>query len=164
MPADAKTLLVDTLEFVHKVTRDLLRDFPDDRLTHQPGPTDNHVMWTVGHLASVNDWFASLIDGKPVAFRTEWQPLFGYKSAPSTERGKYPAFDQVVVAMETSFARLLAAVRAQSGEDLAKACQAESHGLAPTRADAASRAAWHEGWHGGQIAGIRKGLGLGNVM
>lgn len=164
MAADAKKVLVDSLGFVQQVTRELLKGFPDQHLTHRSGPTDNPVIWTVGHLASVNDWFASLIDGKPVEFPAEWNGSCGYKSVPSGERGSYPEFAKMTAELDRAHGRLLGAVKAQSGEDLDKPCQAESHGLAATRADAAAKALWHEGWHGGQIAAIRKALGLPNVM
>jgi hypothetical protein len=167
MPADSpdtKKLLIDTLEFAHQVTKGMLKGFPDDKLTHQNCPTDNHVMWVVGHLASGHDWFASLIDGKPMEFPEAWQASVGYKSKPVSDHKAYPNFGDLSAAMEKAYARLLAAVKAQSSEDLAKPTHGESHGIAPTRADAAVRAAWHEGWHGGQIASARKSLGLASVM
>src|SRR5688572_13870056 len=147
MSADAnntKKVLIDTLEFVHQMTRGLLTGFPHEHLTHRAGVTDNPVIWSVGHLASVNDWFASLIDGKPVEFPAEWNTACGYKSTPSGDAAAYPEFATLNAALERAHARLIGAVRAQSSEDLAKPAQAESHGLAPTRADAAARAAWHE--------------------
>lgn len=164
MATDAKKVLIDTLEFVQQITRELIRGFPAEHLAYRAGPTDNPVIWSVGHLATVNDWFASLIDGKPAEFPQEWQSSCGYKSVPSGDLRAYPEFAKLVAVMERAQARLVGAVKAQSAEDLAKPTQAESHGIAPTRADAAARAAWHEGWHGGQIAGVRKALGLASVM
>jgi hypothetical protein len=164
MSADAKKMLIDTLGFVQHITRELVKEFPEGRLTFRACPTDNPVIWSVGHLASVNDWFSSLIDGQPVEFPKEWNTSCGYKSTPSAELSVYPEFAKVRAALDKSHARLIGAVRAQSSEDLAKPTQFESNGIAPTRADAAARAAWHEGWHGGQIAAVRKAVGLPSVM
>ena len=164
MPSDAKKVLIDTLEFVHQITRELIKGFPQEHLAHRAGPTDNPVIWNVGHLATVNDWFASLIDGKPAEFPQEWQSSCGYKSVPSGDLATYPEFGKLAAVLERAHARLVAAVREETSESLGQPTRAESHGIAPTRADAAARAAWHEGWHGGQIAAVRKALGLKSVM
>jgi hypothetical protein len=164
MPTDTRTLLIDTIQFVQKITRDLVEGFPAEHVLVRPCPTDNPVIWNVGHLASVNDWFASLIDGRAAEFPRAWQGVVGYMSTPGASAEGYPSYEDLLASLWRGHARLLEAVKRQSAEELGLPTQADSHGLAPTRADAAARAAWHEGWHGGQIAGIRKSLGLKNVM
>ena len=45
---------VALLEFTRKISNDILNGIPDDKLTHQPSPTDNHALWAMGHLAATD--------------------------------------------------------------------------------------------------------------
>ena len=114
MPSDTRKVLIDTLEFVQQVTVGLLKDFPEQHLTSRACPTDNPVIWSVGHLASVNDWFASLIDGRATEFPRAWQTACGYKSTPSGDIAAYPAFGELRATLERAHSRLVEAVRALS--------------------------------------------------
>ena len=48
--------------------------------------------------------------------------------------------------------------------DMLKATVTDSHGFAKTRMDVLIRAAWHEGWHSGQLGSLRRALGLPTIM
>lgn len=148
------------LEFAHGQTRTLIRDFPHDKLTHQPSPTDNHALWTIGHLATGYAWFKSLLDGKMHPLPETYNALFGMGSKPVSDPKVYPPFEQVSKHSEEAYAALLAAARAQTDADLVAPTAADAHGFARDRLDAIEKTAWHEGWHAGQLAGIRKALGL----
>ena len=53
---------VALLEFTRKISNDILNGITDDKLTHQPSPTDNHALWVMGHLAATDAWMASTLN------------------------------------------------------------------------------------------------------
>ncbi len=155
---------VSNLRFARSILDGLFKGFPADKLTYQPAMTDNHVIWTLGHLAVTNQWFAGLLDGQPATLPGTYDQLFGYKSKPNPDLAVYPPLDEVQRHYEATFTRLIRAAESLRDEDLAVSCAAESGGFAKDKAEVLERAAWHEGWHGGQISSLRRSLGLPPVM
>ncbi len=49
------------LHWTHALTVKLTQGWPADRETYQSTPTDNHILWTLGHLAVTYDWFRSML-------------------------------------------------------------------------------------------------------
>jgi hypothetical protein len=48
---------IANLQWVHSTTEKLTQGWPADKVTYQTTPTDNHVIWTMGHLASTYEWW-----------------------------------------------------------------------------------------------------------
>ena len=157
---DAVALLRWTHDFLNKLTA----DFPPEKMTAQACPTDNHVMWTLGHLATTYVWIASLLDGKVMPLPESYQTLFGYKSKPTSDAGAYPPAAEVRRNCDAAFARLLEAAGALKEADAHKPVLGESYGFASDRLDAIYKTIWHEGWHQGQISCMRRALGMPSVM
>ncbi len=160
-----KQYSVELLKFVRGVTTSMLKNFPDDKVAFQPAPTDNHLLWILGHLAHTTDWFASLLDGKDAGGTPKtYGALFDSKSKPKADRKAYPPLSELRKEFERSFNRLVAAVEASSDADLAKPAPGDTGGFVSTRLDAVMKCVWHEGWHTGQLGSLRRALGLPPAM
>jgi hypothetical protein len=151
-------------KFAHSTTTKWATGFSDQQMVAQATPTSNHVLWCLGHLAISNAWFASMIDGAPIGFSDEWDKVFGMNSKPVSDASAYPPISEVWAAYHKSAERLEDAARARTDADLLKPPAGDSGGFLNDRLDAIYKAAWHEGWHLGQIAEARKAAGLPSAM
>lgn len=155
---------LDTLHWAHEMTAKLANSVPADRLTWQCSPADNHVLWSIGHLATTYAWLASLLDGKPIDLPGEFDKLFGYKSIPVNKPEQYPQAEVVRQHHEAAYRRFTEIAQRLSDQDALKPTVGDSHGFAKTRLDVVQRAIWHEGWHQGQISTLRRAMGLPSIM
>jgi hypothetical protein len=156
----ARKHVLRTLDFATGITKKLVADWPADKLAHQDSPTDNHPLWTIGHLGVSNHWFASLYDGKP-AVDAKLEATYGGKSKPSANASDYPSMAETMKLYDQGMARLKKALTTPK-DPLSKPQQ-----MADWVSDtihAAQLAVWHEGWHGGQLSTLRRSLGLPGVM
>lgn len=154
---------IANLTWVHATTVKMTQDWPAAKETFQTAPTDNHLLWTLGHLAATYDWFRGLLVAGPSELPESYQKLFGYKSVPLADRAAYSSTAELRAAFDKTFASLVAAASALSADDAAKAPLSETGGFCADRLDAIDKAAWHDGWHAGQLAPLRKALGLPSV-
>jgi hypothetical protein len=161
---DAARAAIDTLAWVHATTDKLIDHIPAADALHQPCGTDNHLLWTVGHLAVTYCWFASLLDGRPVDIPAGYNERFGYGSKPVADAAAYPSLAEVRKHYAAAYQRMMDAVSRLKPSDFGKPTVADSHGFARTRLDVVLRAAWHDGWHSGQLSAIRRSLGLPSIM
>lgn len=155
---------VAIFKFAHKTTDRFSTGFADNQMTAMPTPTSNHVLWNLGHLAVSNAWFASMVDGAPVGVEDSWDKMFGMNSKPVADASGYPSIADVRAMYQKTAERLEDAARARSDADLLQPPTGESGGFLSDKLDSIIKAAWHEGWHLGQIAEIRKSLGLPSAM
>jgi hypothetical protein len=160
----AKAVAAANLKWVHDLLDKLVATFPEDKATFQTAGTDNHLMWTLGHLAVTYSWLASLVDGKAFTLPESYNALFGYQSKPTGDASTYPPIAEVKKNCAAAFGRLTDAIAKISGADLEKPTASDSFGFAKTRHEAILRAAWHDGCHSGQISSLRRALGLPSVM
>lgn len=153
-----------SLAFAHSLTQKGIADFPDAKLTHQPSPTDNHAIWTIGHLATTYAWFKSCFDGAMHPLPDSYNALFGTNSKPNPEAKNYPPLAEIKKHFEASYDAFVAAAKKLSDADLAKPPAVDTGGFCNDKLDALERATWHEGWHCGQLCGVRKSLNLPSVF
>jgi len=158
------TRAVDLLKWVHQMSGSLMAGFADDQLTAQPFRTDNHLLWQMGHMAMTYAWFASMLDGKPVGMDERYSKLFGTGSRPTADASAYPSFEELRHAYADQFDRFTRAASRMSDADGLGAPMAESGGFVKNKLDAVYKCIWHEGWHQGQISGLRRAFGLPSVM
>jgi hypothetical protein len=59
---------------------------------------------------------------------------------------------------------LMKSVKASNEQTLSKSLKEQSGGFAEDGYDALFKGVWHEGWHSGQIAGLRKSLKLKSIF
>lgn len=155
---------IEMLNFAHGMTTALLADWPTDKLTHQSVPTDNHALWTIGHLAMTYSWFASLLDGHMTPMPDSYNPLFGMGSKPVADPTIYPPMGEVRHHFDSAYARFIELAAKIKPADATKPTVGNAHGFCKDRADVLDKAAWHEGWHAGQLSSLRRVLGLKSVM
>jgi hypothetical protein len=155
---------LELVNWAHGTTIALLADWPPDKLTFQPSSHDNHALWTIGHLATTYQWLASLLDGTWAPLPDNYNALFGMGSKPLPDAAAYPPVSEVrshLDRMYGRFAELAARIRPA---DAGKPTVGDSHGFCRDRADVLYKAAWHEGWHSGQLSSLRRALGLKSIM
>jgi hypothetical protein len=155
---------IELLNWTHSMTTALLADWPIDSLTYQSIPTDNHALWTIGHLATTYSWLASLLDGHMTPMPDNYGLLFGMGSKPVADPAIYPPMGEVRHHFDSAYERLVRLAEKIEPADALKPTVGNSHGFARDRADVLDKAAWHEGWHSGQLSSLRRVLGLKNLM
>jgi len=149
----------DFVRFARKMIDDMIAGIPDERALDQAPGLPNHKLWTYGHLAVSNAWFASMIDGKPLGVPDSYNQLFGMTSKPTSDPSIYPPLMDVRQVYLDTFNRLAAAFNTLTDDQLTAPPAGDGAGFVNDKLDAAIKAAWHEGWHLGQISLLRKALG-----
>jgi uncharacterized damage-inducible protein DinB len=148
------------LAFARRYTLGLLADLPAERMCHQPFPGANHVLWTLGHLAWSDDFFLNRVGGRSSGLPVGWEKSFGMGSQAVPEAAAYPAVTLVRNALNARREALLNWLRSLSDAQLGSPLPADLARFGPNVAALAATIAWHEGFHAGQIAAVRKSLGL----
>ena len=148
-----------------KLSEGLLSSFESpEQWTHQICPNANHALWFVGHMATIDNFFISLIDKVRVRDEPGYRDKFGMGSHPSSSPGDYPAPMQVLDYMRDRRQELLSVLETLSDEDLAKSTPPGSPDFLPDYASVFETAIWHEGLHSGQVSMVRKSLGMPPLM
>jgi hypothetical protein len=155
---------VELMNWTHALTTMLLADWPHDKLTHQSSQYDNHALWTMGHLSTTYSWLASLLDGHMTPLPESYNTLFGMGSKPGADASIYPPMGEVRHNFDSTYQRFIDLASKINPADAHKPTVANSHGFAKDRVDVLVKAAWHEGWHSGQLSTLRRCLGLKGVM
>ena len=155
---------VELFKWVHEMTGKLCAGFSESQMLTQPSPSDNHLLWQIGHMATGYAYFASMLDGKPSTLGEMYDKLFGWGSKPSSDTSTYPAHAEIRRIHDEQYTRILRAASALSDADGLSAPATDSGGFAKNKLDVVSKCIWHEGWHQGQISGLRRALGLPGVM
>lgn len=153
---------VTVLEFARKVSNDILKGIPDDKLTFQSCPTDNHALWVMGHLAGTDAWMINTLNIPKVNVPEAVIKAFGSGTKPSV-KGNPPAAE-VRRAFNEARTALIGWLREAPDSALTVDLKEKTGGFASDPIDAMFKVAWHEGWHMGQVANVRKALGLPNVV
>lgn len=148
------------LKFTRSVSNLMLADFPVEKATYQPSPTDNHAIWTLGHIAATDKWVANVLNIPGVDVPEAYGSLFGGGSVPISDSMAYPSFAEMKRVYEASRAALLKWYQSAPADALTVDLAAKSNGFTSDPIDCLFKLAWHEGWHFGQVANVRKALGL----
>lgn len=157
-------LTAEAIRFSDQVFRDFWKDWPDAQACAAKAEHENTFLWTIGHLAVVNDWITGLMTGEPWISSDAYNKLFGMGSKALRDPKAYPPLGEVKEVYEKTVRRVLDELAKRTDAELERPVVGDSHGFAKTRAEAAGRIAWHIGWHTGQLATTRRGLGLKPVM
>ena len=151
---------LSNMAFTRGALERLYSDFPKDKLCHQPFPGANHALWTMGHLATADEHFLQKIGNRPTTKFNDLQSIFFMKSTPSPNLKDYPPFEDVQTYFRDARERLVAYFRSLTPEQLSEPLDSQMKQFAADRAMLMRSIAWHEGFHTGQLAVIRKSLGL----
>ena len=124
-------------------------------------PGVNHPAWILGHLAFSAEMIVGRLGGDKF-LPAEWAELFKPGSSPRAARGEYPGKDELLKAVDDSFARARSAVASASAETLAIPTPNPRmrEGLPTLRENAAFVLTAHLGVHLGQLSFWRRMMGL----
>lgn len=150
----------NALAYSRRITLNLLDGFPDDKLCYQPFKDANHVLWMMGHLAWSDDLIMTQICGVKARLPEKWTELFGWGSKSSPDQSVYPDRAQLAQAMQTQRNALMEWIRSMSEAQLVKSLPTDYANFAVNYGALPASITWHEGFHAGQIAMIRKALGF----
>ncbi len=157
----SKKHAIELMNFAHGMVEKAAAGIPSDKVCFQASPTGNHLLWTLGHLSTTYAWLATMIDAKANAnLPDSFNGLFGSGSKPVPDASKFPPFAEVRRHYENAWKLFLGLVEKLPESELWSACASDSMGFASSKIDSAYKCAWHDGWHLGQLAEVRKALKL----
>ncbi len=137
-----------------------LAGLSEEELLKSVGDGSNPLIWMVGHLTSVRSNLVNLLGHK---HEVPWGNLFD-RGETIDNPGEYPPLDQILAVWKETTAALMARLEEIGDEELS----AESPLGLPipdkTVHGTISFMAYHEGYHVGQMAYLRKWLGKGSLV
>lgn len=171
----------DTIAEAVLNSRDLVNrylvGFTENNHTAAAAHLPNHVAWSLGHMAQTMHRVAEKLDGRPLPVEDFHGPTPGkspraggyydpesvcYGSTPMPDQDRYPMYSRCLEIFGAAVDRLAAAVRSVDDSRLdhkTKWGQGET-----TLGVLAARMVFHNGVHTGQIADLRRALGLGSIF
>ncbi len=158
-----KDSLVKSLKDGHSLFVRSISDFPEDKLTFQSFPQENHVMWTAGHMVATYAWWASFITKDLAPLPESFKEIFDNKKKPVADRSVYPAMNEVMTELDKQYQVFIKAVEAIPESDYFSAPLADSGGFLKNKLDVLTGQIHHVGWHTGQISSIRRALNMASL-
>jgi hypothetical protein len=110
-------------------------------------------------MSMTDAWILKTVGAQCPATPDGWDKLFGSGSKPVNDPKTYPSIAELKKQFDATRAALLNWLEAAPEKDLAVPLKEKTGGFALDPVDAAFKVAWHEGWHFGQVATLRKGAG-----
>jgi DinB superfamily len=133
----------------------------DDQLWHRPSQENNPMLWIAGHMVVTRASMLQLL-GSPID--TGWGRLFARGAALGGEEA-YPAKAAVMTMHAEVASRVQATLAGLSAIQLAReATVGPKPGSVRTVGDQLGFFAMHDSYHLGQLAYIRKALGLSSLV
>jgi len=147
------------VSLIFKLNTGLLRTTLDglsgDELWQRPTPQTNPMLWIYGHIVQTRATMLGILDDP---FDTAWTDLFTRGSA-LHEASRYPSRDAIDRAHRQIVDRLRARFDRLTEADLASPARGRQLPGARTVGDQLAFLAFHESYHIGQLAYVRKALG-----
>jgi hypothetical protein len=139
------------------------KGFDDANHTTQAQHLPNHFAWTLGHLALTLHRTAEKFDGRalPEQDFVKGDGRSG-TSKPIDDHKLYPSHDRCVAIFDDAIQRLVSAIRRA---DDAKLEMLVTWGNGQVKLwSLAIRMVFHNGTHCGQLADLRRALGMGTIL
>lgn len=149
--------LVHSVRTARRMTLGLLEGIAESDWLHQPVPDGQHVRWILGHLAIADDW-ALVSLGLPRQ-RTQLDAYFTGRPI-TPDPNAYPQPQVLREHFDAAHEAYVSRLAAIDETDLQRTTSGPIADFAPNLATLVSSHVWHEGFHGGQLALIRRSLGL----
>jgi hypothetical protein len=137
--------------------------FDDRTAVAQPPNLPNHVIWCLGHLALTMHRGAERLRGQTLELDYDPEP-FAFGSRPTGDATAYPKLDAMIDRYRAAHRALADAVRTTGDDGLQKQVQWGVAGNRISGFDLALRMLFHNGTHCGQIADLRRALGMPSVL
>lgn len=157
---NVKDALEKSLKDAHKLFVKSISDFPEDKLTYQSHPTENHAMWTAGHMAGVYTWWTTFLAKDVAPLPAAFKEVFNNKNKPVADASQYPAIKEVMAELDRQYQVFIKAVEALPESEYFSAPEAESGGFIKNKLEVLTGQIHHIGWHTGQVSSIRRALNL----
>jgi uncharacterized damage-inducible protein DinB len=157
----ATELVGFALEGGRAVLEGFVRDIEGDALVASAsGEGGSHTLWILGHLTlSESGILHGYMQGgaSPLA---DWQPLFGRGSEPVADASKYPTKEALLKQFREVRGETMTYLATLSEADLDRETSAQRKDLFGTVGRCLGMMVIHQSYHTGQLAVIRKRLGL----
>jgi hypothetical protein len=174
-PTTRQALLAEMVQQSRDLLHRYLRGFDDSNHTRQAPTLPNHLAWTLGHLALTLHRTAERFDGQPLPptdFLTgdghggDGNPFdsesVSFGSKPVDDPKIYPSWHRCVAIFDAAVDRLVGAISAADDAKLdTKTKWGNGEALLYTLP---GRMVFHNGTHSGQIADLRRALGMGSIF
>ena len=159
MTTTSRSAVAAPIAMMFRINNDLVSraigSLTDEELWQRPTDRSNPMLWIAGHVVQTRASMLKLL-GEP--FDTGWGDLFN-RGAALQERTRYPARADIERVMGDTTARLQSKLAALDDQQLASPATGPALPGASTVADQIAFFAFHESYHVGQLAYIRKALG-----
>jgi uncharacterized damage-inducible protein DinB len=152
--------VLSSYDWTQTALKSVFDAIPPEHFMHQPFPGANHPLWTMGHLATVDQYFLTNIAGRDGALFEKNKATFFAKSQPSPNADDYPPPEEVRKYFDKSRADFRAWIDSLDDARLAAPLPEKFKQFSTSHAGMFFRLCWHEGMHYGQLTVIRKSLGL----
>ncbi|MBC8105069.1 MAG: DinB family protein [Anaerolineae bacterium] len=173
--ATRQTLLAEMVRQSRDLLHRYLRGFDHCNHTHQARSLPNHLAWTLGHLAITMHRTAERIDGQPLPatdfltgdgrsgdanhFDTE---SVSFGSKPIADSRMYPLWPRCVAICDAAVERLVRAI--ETADDAKLDLKTKWGNTEVPLYTLAGRMVFHNSTHTGQIADLRRALGMGTIL
>jgi hypothetical protein len=137
------------------LVRTTLDGVPPEQLWQRPTPLTNPMLWIYAHIVQTRATMLGLLQDP---FDTGWGELFTRGSA-LHETSRYPSRDEIDTLHRQIIDRLKARFAVVTDVDLAAPARSNKVPGARTVGDQLAFLAFHESYHIGQLAYVRKALG-----
>jgi hypothetical protein len=159
-----KQQAMSLLTWVRSISEMMLKDIPESGFVKQACPTDNHPLWVLGHLASTDAWIGGVLGIPGISMPDGHDKLFGGGSKPLADPKAYPKYEELKALFDSNRKAVLAWLEGASASALETPLKEKTGGFTTDPIDAMHKLAWHEGYHFGQVASVRKALNLKPIM
>ena len=157
---DLKQRLKHNLISVRQNSERLLEDFrTPEEWVFQVHPSCNHALWFAGHMATIDNFFLSLVAPEKALKLPDFQASFGMGSQPSSDPDRYPPPADVLETMRERRRTLLGVLDALGEDELDRKLPAGTPSFLSDVGSVFETAIWHEGQHSGQLTVARRALG-----
>jgi hypothetical protein len=140
----------------------LLFDLREHPMATQAPSGGNHAIWILGHLTVIEAGLPGISDGEPNPL-SEWEPLFMPGTTPTRDAKAYPGFDELLGLYREHRARSMEMLEHIGDAGLDRVPKHIPPGFEEGMATVGrtfTLMALHQMFHSGQLADIRRALGL----
>jgi len=131
-----------------------------EQLFYRPTETNTPMLWIAGHIPETRTSVLKLMGEE---FETGWGDLFKRGHILKDAAG-YPTISEIFATLDELSARLHARLTSLSDEQLSSAAVGPKFPNSNTLLEQIGFLAWHESYHVGQLAYIRRSLGFAGIV
>jgi uncharacterized damage-inducible protein DinB len=131
-----------------------------EQLWQKSSGNNTPMLWIAAHIVQTRTSILKIIRE---SFDTGWEKLFS-RGATVQDSSIYPGVDEVVQKMKDVTAQLHGRLQAMDNDEISKPVEKARFAGAETLADEIAFLAFHESYHIGQMAFIRKSFGFTGLV